>query len=133
MSAAILISQDIASSQPPPSAKPLMAAIVGCLTSSTVEVTSCPVFAYATDSSGEIFDMYSISAPAENAFSPSPVKMITLTLSSLSMASKVLMSSFATSIFMALSLSGLFILTVHMPSEVDVVTRDMIFSKLYWT
>jgi len=30
---------------------------------------------------------------------------------------------------MALSLSGLFILTVHMPSEVDVVTRDMVFSQ----
>ena len=36
MSAAILISHDIASSQPPPNANPLIAAIVGCLTSSTV-------------------------------------------------------------------------------------------------
>jgi len=36
-----------------------------------------------------------------------------------------LISSFATSVFIALSLSGLLILTVQMPSEVDVVTSDM--------
>ncbi len=125
VSAASLISQDIATSQPPPSANPFTAAIVGCLTSSIVEVTSCPSFAYSTDSSGEIFDMYSMSAPAENAFSPSPVRMITLTFSSFPSVSKVVTSSFATSIFIALSFSGLLILTVQMPSEVDVVTSDM--------
>jgi len=31
--------------------------------------------------------------------------------------------------FIALSLSGLFILTVQMPSEVDVVTSDMLICK----
>ncbi len=66
-----------------------------------------------------------MSAPAENAFSPSPVKMITLTSSLWFSSSKVLISSFATSVFIALSLSGLLILTVQMPSEVDVVTSDM--------
>ena len=39
-------------------------------------------------------------------------------------------SSFATSVFIALSLSGLLILTVQMPSEVDVVTSDIIICQV---
>jgi len=42
--------------------------------------------------------MYSISAPAENALSPSPVIIITFTLSSFSNCLKVVIISFATSI-----------------------------------
>ena len=111
------MSHDSASSHPPPSAKPFTAAIVGCFTVSTVAVTNCPSFAYSTDSSGVISDMYSMSAPAENAFSPEPVIIITFTSSRVPKSLKVVTISFATFIFMAFSFSGRLI---ELPYRLDL-------------
>src|SRR5574337_625974 len=69
--------------------------------------------------------MYAMSAPAENALSPSPVMTTTLVESSLSNSLNIFMISFATSMFMALSLSGLLILIVQIPSDFETLTRDM--------
>ncbi len=125
MSAAILISHAKASSHPPPNANPFTAAIVGLLQFSTVKVKRCPAFAYVSDSIGVMVDMYAMSAPAENALSPSPVSMITLMVSSLSISLKTVISSLATSVFIALYLSGRFIFTVATPSDFETLTSDM--------
>src|SRR5690242_1282920 len=70
--------------------------------------------------------MYAISAPAENALSPSPVRITTLTESSDSISLNTLMISLATSMFIALSLSGLFILMIQIPSDFETLTRDIV-------
>ncbi len=62
-----------ASSQPPPSAKPLTSAIVGNGASSSARITAWPRIANSRPSSGDMSRIAAMSAPATNAFSPAPV------------------------------------------------------------
>src|ERR671928_194691 len=73
------MSHAAASSQPPPSAKPLIAAIVGFGIVSSNRPASWPSAPHAFACSGSSSLMYLMSAPATNAFSPAPVSTTTRT------------------------------------------------------
>ena len=70
----------MASSRPPPNAKPLIAAITGLEKFSIkLNSSSCPLAANFPPLSTVKFANSEISAPATNAFSPLPVIAITFT------------------------------------------------------
>ena len=116
-SEAITMSQDIASSHPPPRANPFTAAIVGL-----------PRFVSARESSPNlprksricrvVLSLTSLrSAPALNTRSPAPVKTTTLTSLSFFASSIAEIISKIVSVLNAFNTFGLFIVIVAMPSS----------------
>ena len=73
------ISQLIAISQPPPSAKPFTAAITGTGKVSSLRNTSLPFFPNASPSAFVSVLISPMSAPATKDFSPAPVRIIART------------------------------------------------------
>ena len=71
--------QAIASSQPPPSVKPLSAAITGLPSASMASNTRCPAVACALPWAGDCTASSLMSAPATKAFSPAPVSTMART------------------------------------------------------
>ncbi len=100
LSEQILISQLMEISQPPPSAKPLMAAITGIGKVSSFRNTSFPFFPKASPSALVSVLISPISAPATKDFWPAPVKIRHLTSSRFT-SSRVLSSSSRTCEFKA--------------------------------
>src|SRR4051812_35721911 len=82
VSAAMRIVQAIASSQPPPSAYPLIAAITGLPMCSTRSSTCWPRIACLRPPAGVCVASSLMSAPAMNDFSPAPVRITARTASS---------------------------------------------------
>ena len=76
-SAAILISQAIDSSHPPPSANPFTAAILTCGISSNFEKASFANNPIVLPSEALAFTISDMSAPATKDFSPEPVSITT--------------------------------------------------------
>ena len=98
--------QAIASSQPPPSAKPLMQAITGLPRFSMASTMAWPRWVYSLAETGVCCDSSPMSAPATNAFSPAPVRMTTRTSASSFTAAKAVFSSCMVAMFSALSTFG---------------------------
>ncbi len=71
--------QAMASSQPPPSAKPLTAASTGFVERSSESRLSCRNREKSCASAGLSSDISAMSAPATNALSPAPVRTSTRT------------------------------------------------------
>ena len=110
------MSQASASSQPPPSANPLTAAIVGFGIDSRRRPHSWPSIPQPCASSTLISVISVMSAPAANAFSPAPVRTtVRASVSSASSRSRS-RSSVSVSPFSALSTSGRSIVTTATPS-----------------
>src|SRR5687767_10065403 len=106
VSAAIRSVHAIASSQPPPSAKPLIAAITG-LPSCSIESKICwPWRACSLPATGESTASSLMSAPATKAFSPLPVRTIARTPASALNAAMALASSVSVWLFRALRTFG---------------------------
>jgi cytochrome bd-type quinol oxidase subunit 1 len=93
-------------SQPPPSAKPLIAAITGLPRFSTRSSTSCPELLDRSASIALACASSLMSAPATNALSPAPVRMTPRTASSSRACSKAVRRSFHVGVFRALSTLG---------------------------
>ena len=74
------MSQDMASSHPPPRAKPLTAAITGRGKFSIIRKMSLPSLPKASPSALVMVDIEPISAPATKLFSPAPVRTTQRTL-----------------------------------------------------
>src|SRR5580704_3044174 len=79
LSLATIRSHASANSRPPPSAQPLTAAMTGIGRSSNLFITRWPRREKSRPSTGDIFDIAAISAPATKALSPAPVTMSTRT------------------------------------------------------
>src|SRR5215471_4491765 len=99
------MSQPSASSQPPPSAKPLIAATVGLGISSSSRAASWPSAPHSFASSGPRPPMYLMSAPATNARSPAPVRTTTRADSSSASSARRSRSSVSVSTLSAFSAS----------------------------
>ena len=102
LSEQILISQLMEISQPPPSAKPFIAAITGIGNVSSLRNTSFPFLPKASPSAFVNVLISPISAPATKDFCPAPVKIRHLTSSRFT-ASRVASSSSSTCEFSAFS------------------------------
>ena len=111
------ISQDMASSVPPPSAKPLTAAIDGFGMVSISLNVRCPNSMTGTISRDVAFCIRAISAPATNALSPAPVRITALIFSSFSQMVTASRSSVNTSVFRALRTLGLLNVIVAISSS----------------
>src|SRR5580698_1319085 len=79
LSLATIRSHASANSRPPPSAKPLTAAMTGIGRSSKLSITRWPRREKSSPSTADIFAIAAISAPATKALSPAPVTMSTRT------------------------------------------------------
>src|SRR5680860_780985 len=121
-----------ATSQPPPRAKPLTAAITGCGMRSMVVVTICPSSTQPLASSGDISFISEISAPAMNALLPEPVRITAPTSSLCPRDTKACSISRKTSLFMAFSASGLFTATVATRPSVDTSIAGIPTYPLSW-
>ena len=120
---AIRMSHCKASSRPPPSAKPLMAAITGlpvCRLASPARVLAAPKCNSAKLSRGGI--VFLRSAPVQKARSPAPVRMATRMLSSFEMRSQAACSSLTDSGSSAFIASGRSNKTVAMKSLTSMET-----------
>ena len=106
------MSQASAISQPPPSAKPFTAAIVGLRIVSRRCAHSWPSSEYERASRVVIRAISAMSAPAMNARSPSPVRITTRASRSRPSAASVLWSSSSSSVESAFRTSGRLIVTV---------------------
>ena len=114
VSAQMRMSQLMLSSQPPPSAKPLMAAMVGMGRVSMRRNTSLPCLPKASPSLGVRVLISPISAPATKAFSPLPVSTrarISLSALTISTSSP---RSVSTSLFSAFSALGRLMVAIAM-------------------
>ena len=123
----IRISQLIAISHPPPSAKPLTAAITGIGNFSSFRNTSFPFFPKASPSAFVRELISAMSAPATKDFSPAPVR-IKARISSRSTASRTSSSSPSTALFKALSAFGREIVIRPICPSASYVTNSMLFS-----
>ena len=103
--------QAIANSNPPPNAKPLIAAITGLLQFSILLKTKCPLFDSSLAFSELKAENSLISAPATKDFSPLPVTMTQFTFLSEFKMSKTFSKSLKTCAFKAFRLSGLLMVT----------------------
>jgi hypothetical protein len=108
--------QDIASSQPPPSAYPLMAAMDGLPMVSRRRNTLWPNSAVRRPMTGSTLASSAMSAPETNDFSPAPVRMSTRTLSSFSAAASAWSSSRTVCAESAFRTSARLMVTVATPS-----------------
>jgi len=93
VSTAILMVHAIAVSQPPPSAKPLMAAITGLPRFSMRSSTSCPKRLDCSAWKAVTCASSLMSAPAMNALSPAPVRMTPRTEASFLASSNAFLKS----------------------------------------
>ena len=117
---AILISQASASSQPPPRAKPFIAAITGLEIFSNFLKTAEPCTPNSLPCCTFIVLICSMSAPATKAL-PSPVIIKTLICSSESICSKAQLSSLSSSLLREFIASGLFIFSTAMLSTLSII------------
>ena len=116
-STATRISHASASSQPPPKAKPLMAAITGLLSRAIISVSLISIFACRAATTPTFSWAASLrSLPAENDRSPAPVRITTRTSGSARMAVTASMSSSRIWRLRAFSTSGRFRVRYAMPS-----------------
>ena len=99
------MSQDMASSQPPPRAKPFTAAMTGRGKLSIIRKMSLPSLPKASPSALVMVDMEPMSAPATKLLSPAPVSTTQRTVF-WSMPSKAAFRSASTSGFRALRALG---------------------------
>ena len=106
LSAAIRMVHAIAVSQPPPSAKPLTAAITGLPRFSMRSSTSWPKRLDRSASIAVACASSPMSAPAMNALSPAPVRMTPSTVASSRASSKAVRRSFHVGVFKALRTFG---------------------------
>ena len=111
------ISPIIASSQPPPKAKPPTAVMIGLRTSVSRDQPANQSALYAVAKSR--FDISLMSAPAAKALSL-PVMMIALTSSSASNAAAASVMSVSTCRLSALSAFGLLMVIVATPESTSV-------------
>src|SRR5579859_3467412 len=95
-----------ASSHPPPSAKPLTAAMTGKWVASSAWPTRCPRSAKSFACTAVIALIAAMSAPAAKALSPAPVRIAHRTPASRARSRKTRPSSVKSSSFRALSLSA---------------------------
>src|SRR5687768_6215825 len=116
------ISQAIASSQPPPNAYPLTAAMTGCGSRSTALVSACPLRPNAIPPAGVRSTISLISAPAANARSPAPVRITARTERSWPSAWNAAPRRSSCSELNALRACGRFIVTTAMPSSMSTST-----------
>jgi hypothetical protein len=114
--------QAIASSQPPPRANPLTAAITGLPIASIRASTRCPRSVCSRPSMGPRAESSAMSAPATNAFSPAPVRMTPRTEASAAMAVNTWSSSSITRALIAFSFSGRLTTTTATPSVVSTLS-----------
>src|SRR4051812_25338610 len=96
----------MASSQPPPSAKPLIAAITGLPSVSIASKTCCPRLAVLCAPTPDWRDNSAMSAPATNALSPAPVTTTARTPASSRSSSRTACNSSIAAAFRALRRSG---------------------------
>ncbi len=113
--------QAMASSQPPPSAKPLTAAITGLPRSSMRSSTFWPRIERSLPSTGDCVASSAMSAPATKAFSPAPVRITPRMAASAPMAVNAASSSSTVRSFSAFSLSGRLMVTIATPSRLSTV------------
>src|SRR5436190_12755359 len=106
----------MASSQPPPRAKPLTAAMTGLPHRSSRRIIACPASDRERPSMAPWPTISPMSAPATNALGPAPVRMTPRTAGSVSIRVTASSSSAMTAAFRALSLSGRLTVTSAMPS-----------------
>src|SRR5262245_9000394 len=107
----------MASSQPPPRAKPLTAATTGLPSFSMRSRTPCPRSDFSLPPTGVCCASSAMSAPATKAFSPAPVSTTPRTSASAPSAVKQASSSSITLSFRAFSFSGLLMVTTATPSR----------------
>jgi hypothetical protein len=115
VSAAIRIVHAIASSQPPPRAKPLTAAITGFPSRSIRSNSAWPCRACSRPATGVCTASSLMSAPATNDFSPPPVRTMARTSASSRAAAISRSSSASVAAFSALSTFGRLIVIVRTP------------------
>src|SRR6266478_1987033 len=108
--------QESASSQPPPSANPLIAQIEGFPIVSSRWKTPCPKSENSLPLTGVCSASSLISAPATNAFSPAPVRINTRTESSARASSSACCNSSIVLRFRAFSTFGRLKVTYAIPS-----------------
>src|SRR6266446_3499568 len=114
VSTAILSVHAIAVSQPPPSAKPLTAAITGLPRFSMRSRTLWPKRLARAASKAASVASSVMSAPAMNAFSPAPVRIAPRIAASSRTSSNAVRRSFHVGVFSALSAFGRLIVTYAM-------------------
>ena len=131
VSTAILMVHAIAVSQPPPSAKPLTAAITGLPRFSMRSSTSCPKRLDSSASSAVACASSLMSAPAIKALSPAPVRMTPRTASSSRASSNAVRRSVQVGVFRALSTLGRLTVTVG-DARPSFRTRHSRGSALPW-
>ena len=110
-----------ASSQPPPRAKPLIAATTGLPSRSIRSSTRCPRIDRSCPSTGVCVASSPMSAPATKAFSPAPVRITPRTDASAPSAAKTASSSSITRSFRAFSFSGRLTVTMATPSRLSTI------------
>ena len=111
VSTASRIVQAIASSQPPPRAKPLTAAMTGLPRFSMTLVRRWPCRVLSSASAGVSLAISAMSAPAANALSPAPVRMTPRTAASSRASLNASFSSAMVALLRALSTFGRLIVT----------------------
>src|SRR6266571_3504719 len=117
------MSQARASSQPPPSAYPLTAAITGLVQAANASPRRRPISEKARISSADSPAISLMSAPATNALSPAPVRMIALTSAAIERCSNVMDSSRRTEALSAFMASGRSIVTIASRSSISTRTK----------
>ena len=106
LSAAMMKSAIIASSQPPPSAKPLTAAIHGLRTALTTWLVHLAKKSSEKNSAADLSAISLMSAPAAKAFSPAPVSTAQRCAESASKAAKAAIRSSRTWLLSAFNACG---------------------------
>src|SRR5256885_9813722 len=122
-SEAIRMSHARASSQPPPSAKRLIAAMIGLLHAAIVSPSRRPISEKRCISRPVRFAISLISAPAANARSPAPVRMIAPTSWAIERCSIAIDSSRRTAALSAFNASGRLIVTIARRSSISILTN----------
>src|SRR2546426_8064497 len=122
-SEAIRMSHARASSQPPPSAKPLIAAMIGLLHAAIVSPSRRPISEKRCISRPVRSAISLISAPATNARSPAPVRMIAPTSWAIERCSIAIDSSRRTAALSAFNASGRLIVTIARRSSISIFTK----------
>ena len=123
------MSQLIASSLPPPSAKPLTAAMTGMGKLSIIRNTSLPSLPKASPSALVMVLMEPMSAPATKLLSPSPVRTIQR-MADWSTASKAAFRSARTSGFRAFSAFGRSMVIISTAPCTSVFTNAIVKTSI---
>ena len=131
VSAAIRRWQHIASSSPPPRAKPLTIAITGLGRRSTRRIIRVPRSEKSRPCTGVSAFISAMSAPATNALGPAPVSTTTRTVSSAAAAAKAASRASRVAALSAFSLSGRFTRRVRMPSASSTRRSGSVIGVLF--